>query len=82
MPLTQVIAAADTHVLLLERGVALGASAEKAARVKRMRSFSHTLSSFSPSKAAKVHTPSTHARSADPPTRSPPDLGDPHSKSI
>ena len=37
IPLTQVIAAADTHVLLLERGVALGASAEKARGRARVR---------------------------------------------
>ena len=75
VPLTQVIAAADTHVLVLERGVALGASTEKAARVKRVRSFSRTLSSFSPSKAAKVHTP---AHTLAPPIPNPAHRPTPH----
>jgi hypothetical protein len=65
-PLPQVIVAADTHVFLLERGSALSASIEKAARVKRVRSFSRTLSAFAP-KATEVHALATHARYLAPP---------------
>jgi hypothetical protein len=75
-PLPQVIVAADTHVFLLERGSALSASIEKAARVKRVRSFSRTLSAFAP-KATEVHALATHARYLAPPPRSPPHLPPP-----